>query len=357
MRDLVVGGRALLLYDPAEGLWHERFLVAKVASSKWAVISPTLDVFIEDLLDPDVQTYLCGSRGGAPKELVGKKLYRFDPRDLDNLDDYIAEGERLAVREKARLLAAAPPPIADRPAPRAPPAAAAPDVPARAARRRRANTPAAAALPADGGDTPRGEAPQPDDVWTVMESRVGFTKGDVVDLASMLPSVYELHGDHGLLRVGPTWIAIALLDTFEDVAPRAAPVADTRVLEWKVPSATGVTRLFGAAAEAFSEVPAGDHWSVEGPKTAAWLYQRIAEQGPGPAHRHFWWRSVLKVSASDNGVDDHLFLSELLETAACEDQLSCVNSQVVEKVARRLQSWEEVYAQQLRVAAAGEGSC
>ena len=69
--------------------------------------------------------------------------------------------------------------------------------------------------------------------------------------------------------------------------------------------------------------------------------------------RHYWWRSVLKLTAADNGVDEHKFLNELLEVALTGDQLNIAELEVFEIVARRLQLWEEVYAQRLRQADAG----
>lgn len=68
-----------------------------------------------------------------------------------------------------------------------------------------------------------------------------------------------------------------------------------------------------------------------------WLAQRIIEQGTGPTHRHYGWRSVLKATPIDSGVDEHLFLNELIEIALGADGLSIVNLHCFEMVARRLQ--------------------
>ena len=44
----------------------------------WAVATPTLDVFIEDLEDNDAVA-LGGPRGGVPKVLQKEQVFRFQP--------------------------------------------------------------------------------------------------------------------------------------------------------------------------------------------------------------------------------------------------------------------------------------
>ena len=47
-------------------------------------------------------------------------------------------------------------------------------------------------------------------------------------------------------------------------------------------------------------------------------------------------------------VDDHLFISELLETTVCFDQLNASDLGAIELVARRYQLYEEYYGHSLR---------
>lgn len=58
----------------------------------------------------------------------------------------------------------------------------------------------------------------------------------------------------------------------------------------------------------------------------------------------------------DSGVDDHLFLNEMIETAMCAERLDVVNIQAFEMVFRRLQLWEDVYGQQFRIAENGDAA-
>ena len=59
------------------------------------------------------------------------------------------------------------------------------------------------------------------------------------------------------------------------------------------------------------------------------------------------------LTASDVGVEDHKFLSEVLEAACCYDQLNAGELLSLEMVARRYQLWEEMYATSLRQGVSG----
>ena len=61
----------------------------------------------------------------------------------------------------------------------------------------------------------------------------------------------------------------------------------------------------------------------------------------------------MQLSASDVGVDEHKFLSEILEQAMTYDQLQCGELLCMEGIARRYQMWEEVYSATLKQADAG----
>jgi hypothetical protein len=129
-------------------------------------------------------------------------------------------------------------------------------------------------------------------------------------------------------------------------------VGDLPVLPF-LASAGPVARSFESAVLALLESP-GTKWAVLGPRSVKWLCAAILEQGPGPRQRHYWWRSVLRLTGSDKGVDDHCFLSDVIETAVCCYQLNVSELQCFEKIARRLQLWEEVYSVKLRKAEGGE---
>ena len=87
-----------------------------------------------------------------------------------------------------------------------------------------------------------------------------------------------------------------------------------------------------------------------------WVVKNMADQGHTPRQRHYWWRQVLGLQADDTGVDDHLFLSEIMEEAACFDQINVSELMFMERIARRYQMWEQMYASALRKAEAGSSS-
>ena len=97
-------------------------------------------------------------------------------------------------------------------------------------------------------------------------------------------------------------------------------------------------------------------WLIDGPRTFLWLVLAIAAQGYTLLQRHFWWRSVLRLAASDAGVDEHHFLSELIEQALAFDQVNGANLAFLETVARRYQLWEDIYSAHLATAESGDSS-
>ncbi len=104
----------------------------------------------------------------------------------------------------------------------------------------------------------------------------------------------------------------------------------------------------------FSSARAIFRWKVEGPKTMLWLSQAFLGQAMAPTQRHHWWRSLLRLGAADPGVDESAFLHELIEVAACRDQLNLAALECFELVSSRLQLWEETYSAQLRRAESGD---
>lgn len=284
----------------------------------------------------------CGPMNGIPVSLRRKSLFRFDEDELlEHKAELMAECEALAMTERrASGLGdldaggeGGPPPEREE--------AADNEVP-------------------DGertdGDLPEGpiiplgtaHEAREDEVWIALEARAGFKLHGAVVVSAAGTEFVRL-GDRGVVRRRGLCVAVGLLGTEEVVEELPA---DTRVLE--LPRAADDGRVDFRQAVFATAVADGSDWEVKGPRTASWVLQRIAEQGPGPVHRHYWWRSVLKVTPMDSGVDDHLFLNELIETAMCADRLNVANIQAFEIVFRRLQLREEVYGQQLRLAEKGD---
>ena len=93
-----------------------------------------------------------------------------------------------------------------------------------------------------------------------------------------------------------------------------------------------------------------EDWSVSGPRTTKWIIdQHLAQESP-PTKRHWWWRNTLHLSMQSEGVDEHLFLCETLETALARDGLNVGELHCMELLVRRLQMWEQMYSARLREA-------
>jgi len=198
---LRAGARLLLRYEkPKRGapppLWHERLLLAEVASSKWVVVTPTIDIFVEGVLDPEVECCLVGPRGGLPNGLMGTRVFRLDENELDahqgyieTMADHVAKQEKAALAELS-LAARAGAAAGEEAAPGGADGVAAVDAvaswaPASAERPRAPPQPAMPPVLPVGSPTPAdtllGDPLVADEVWIAMESRGGFRVGDVVD--------------------------------------------------------------------------------------------------------------------------------------------------------------------------------
>ena len=92
---------------------------------------------------------------------------------------------------------------------------------------------------------------------------------------------------------------------------------------------------------------------IQGPRTTRWLLLEIARGELGPVARHHWWRQAMGLSSSDPGVDEHLFLCELLGHGSQYDQHDLPDLALGEVVSRRLAMWEGRYAEKLRASTAG----
>ena len=329
LKTLQAGDRLVLLFDREDGYWHERLLLAKISDRRWVVCTPHGDVYDEDLGDA-LDVKVVGPRGGVPdtlRHVNATGLYlRMPLKILQNQDQLCAEGELLA--EKVKLDEK---PKKDKLPPTKP-----------------------LRLPLTGGGKPKDAEP----IWLALEARGGYAVGDPVpaDLLDIngIPSVawYE---DRGLVSLpsGET-LAVGTDGTLAGTeTPRVAtPHEDLRTLPVNYIFDGSRKRTFDGAAALLSTTEFVG-WPIKGPRTAKWLAEQFAQGMQSPTQRHFWWRSVQQLGASDVGVDDHYFLSELFELACTIDQLNIGELVVFEVIARRFQLWEEVYAASLREAEAG----
>ena len=337
LKTLKAGDRLVLLFDREDGYWHERLLLAKISDRRWVVCTPHGDVYEEDLGEAlDVKTV--GPRGGVPDSLrhvAAKGLYLHMPtKILRNGARLCEEGEVLATEVRAEAAKAGEKTKKDKLPPTKVPR-----------------------LPLTGG----GKSKDAEPIWLALESRGGYAVGDPVpaDLldSAGLPAV-AWYDDRGLvvLPSGET-LAVGADGTLAGAeTPRGGgpplPEEDLRTLPVNYLFDGSRKRTFDGAAALLSTTDFVG-WPIKGPRTAKWLAEQFAQGMQSPTQRHFWWRSVQQLGASDVGVDDHYFLSELFELACTIDQLNVGELVVFEVIARRFQLWEEVYAASLREAEAG----
>ncbi|CAK0825193.1 unnamed protein product [Prorocentrum cordatum] len=285
------GDKLYCLYSLEDHRFHERPLCGHVDGSRLVVATPDADVYAADFADEShVEIHRAGPRGGAPPQLRKKMLYQF------GLDE----------QARAALLAGA-----------------------------------------GGGPLP---PVQQDDGWVALESRWGFRRGSSVDVT--FASVYALD-DRAKASFPEEVIALERVETLSEEAPPAPrgardEVLDERILRyWR--SGTGQRRhAFSEVAAEQREVLRTQEWRVQGPATIGWLLQAHLKQGSGPVQRHYWWRQILGLAAAYPGIDEHLFLCGLIETASTADQLNLPGSEASELAARRFQRWDEVYSEALR---------
>ena len=125
---------------------------------------------------------------------------------------------------------------------------------------------------------------------------------------------------------------------------RALPVLSSTSGERKRPFSVAVSLVTETAQEG---------WGIEGPRTTSGLVKAIADGGHTPVQRQFWWRSARGFSASDAGLEEHLFLVDLMEVGSSFDQRSLGECAVFDAFSRRYQVWEEAYSAALRHADVG----
>ncbi|CAK0852634.1 unnamed protein product, partial [Prorocentrum cordatum] len=145
------------------------------------------------------------------------------------------------------------------------------------------------------------------------EPRHGFTHGQADDLAGCQPLA---SGDRGVLTVpgaGPLF-AVAAGSLSSGVGE-----GDLRTLPVR----------FDRSNRRFRE-----HGDAVAIRDAGWT----------PTRRHFGWRNLLQVSHSDAGVEEHVYISEVLERACVFDQLNCSELETFEVLSRRYQLSEEPHA-------------
>ena len=310
---------------------HERLLLAPLGEkrhpTRWVIATADWDLYDEDFEDADDIAVL-GPHGGLPPELktdlaAGHVFVRFDNDVLrGRRGELIQQGAELAKEIKGLE-----------------------DV--------------------HGASTPRLEASTADDVllggWTAgklpphlslvcLESRLELRRGQAVPHGLVLG--YTLVEDRAVVQLKSGVLSAAVAGTTE--AEEAAD-ADSRVLPVQKDKSGRRKRLFTRTVEELEEDTFAD-WGIDGPRSMLFILSRMADGSQTPTQRHAWWRSILGLAAGDPGVDEHLFLAQVMEVALVNDQVAIQNSEAFELLSRRWQMWEAAYQTELRSAEAGDAS-
>ena len=81
MSSIVPGRSGFIKYQPAAAApFHERLLLAKAHGTHWAIATPDLDVYVEDIMDPvnlDETFASVAADGTMPRLLAGRNTYSF----------------------------------------------------------------------------------------------------------------------------------------------------------------------------------------------------------------------------------------------------------------------------------------
>ena len=326
------GDRVLVYYDKNDDLWHERYLAEPVGGTSWVVTTPDDDLYEEDLVD-NLGVQKLGARGGVPRGVgVTGGLYRFDEAKLKRKLPKLLEEAAVAVKKLVVM----------------PLATAAAAAPAQAA--------SGPLVEAGGASSLKRKAQDAGRIWVFLETRGGYQRGDPVP-ENLIPAVEV--GDRAVVELNASMSIAAGLDgTLGDIAttPRVLDdgVDDLRVFPVRYDKSRRRGRDVSDAVSMLTTTKFDD-WKVRGPRTTQWLYQSFLDQMTTPSRRHYWWRSVMNLTATEPGVEEHKFLSEVLECMVTFDQINCAELMGLEHISRRYQMWEEVYAQALRESDAGGG--
>ncbi|CAK0891989.1 unnamed protein product [Prorocentrum cordatum] len=311
------GDRVLVCYFQDAGgaavEWHERVLLGHVSGSKWVAISRDFDIFEEDFAEADGPRQFLAN-GQLPAALRGLPHFLIDHYQFGQDRQYYMEtGEALARGLRPAAPAAPGPALGD-------------------------GGPGAL-VPAEGA------APLVEK-WFALEGRGAVQRGDA--LTAALESVDVSANDRCLFKLLDGTVLTGGLEGALPAAPGGGGGDDSRILPAKQDGQRRFRRSFASALQDMQLVEFKDSWEIEGPRSAYFTAEWVHDGNHSPVQRHYWWRSVMGLSATDVGVDEHLLLSQLIEVAMTVDQVQICNLATFELVSRRYQMWESAYKDLLR---------
>ena len=316
------GDRLLVSYD-GDDWWHERVVLGFCPPLEICIATAHWDLYQESINDYK-EIFLLGPRGGLPVHLYSKRdrMVRFNPDTLERR----LEGLIIKARAASKNMLDSVPPSGGAGKTGGEP----PVLP-----------------PTGGGAKGAGAPPGTGGVWIAIEARHGVEKCAPID-----EKVWKLHafGNRGVAtKIGQEEesIAVALVGTYESDTPgEKDDEADLRTLAIFYDQRGDRARDFSSSTQEFTETDF-EAWPMA-PRTCLWLLRAIKQQGYTPGARHVWWKQSLGLATSDPGVEEHVVLSDILETAVQFDALNVPELLCFEMVARRYQVWEQFYKEELR---------
>ena len=361
---------AYILYsDDDPGLWHQRRVLGRVASSadEFVIATPDADVYVENYggQDPDI----AGIRWSdlhrpAPPGLPRGRVYRFRAEPtVAQLANFRAQG-RAAAEERWYEIANE---VGDG---RAPPlgnlfmddidvimmeganAAGAggaardvvphggagglvpPPVPV-------AVNPPLAAVAA--GACGEGQ------VWVAVETSTAYSRGSPV----ILTEGAIIREDVAMFEHRPGFWVLARRLVQDDLEryKGAEAAGDARLLQVELaPGSTGTTiarrrRPWRDVVAVLTVCPFSD-WPVPGPRTVDWCARFINRRGGGPLDHHLFFKHNYGLTKGDWGVDAHGIILHMLEEAGGYDGSEVCNLAAMELAMRHAQLVEYVYVQE-----------
>ncbi|CAK0845831.1 unnamed protein product, partial [Prorocentrum cordatum] len=173
--------------------------------------------------------------------------------------------------------------------------------------------------------------------WVATESCHGFTHGQADDLA-VCQSLAS--GDRGALTVPNVW---ALFVVMAGSLSAGAGEGDLGTPPVRFDRSNPRFGGCGGAVVCLSEtVQAG--WAVAGPRTCKWILHGIRDAGWTPTRRQVGGRNLPQVSHGDAGVEEHAYITEVLERACVFDQPNCTELEAFVVLSWRYQLSEALYA-------------
>ncbi|CAK0905339.1 unnamed protein product [Prorocentrum cordatum] len=363
-----VVSRVRAYYDQHDDDWHERIMLAHISDHRFVGFTAHWDMYDGDRAAA-LRLLPLGPRGGMPVPAPGGRVLRASNAcPSGELQQRCDEATQMVAEIRAAE-GLPDPPVEPRPSAdtAAPAGAMVPDGAGGAEAAATSLGPAASAAGALAATclAPAGAAwhggasgplraavlappaaPSPDATWVAAETRGGPARGAPIPPALLTAKDRPLATlwDRGAIVLGTgASLAVAVAH-----APEAEPPA--------LASGSGdlQTCFHGAVAKRSTAV--FPDWKIKRFKSAAWLLEKISEPGHTPRRRHSRWRSAQGLTASDDGVDRQLAISDVLTELTTNDQLHAGERVVAEILCRWCQLWKGICASCLREAEVGQGA-